>query len=628
MDNTTQINLDDTLQKGSDLLGKTINPQPVPSRKIGIDVDDDFYKALSSAVQTSSVDISSVESLSNVSQSRETMFEIIDTMSEDTTISAVLETYAEDATELSDSGRIIWCQSDDPNVMKYVTFLLDTLNLDKNVFKYAYCLCKYGDVYLKMTRESEYRDDLFSTQRNKGNKKADLNESVYVNAYSPSDHYALYVEMVDNPAEMFELTQLGKTYAYVKADVRNSQTRNQNTFASSAWKYSFQTSDINIYDAKSFVHAALEDNFTRFPEELEIFIPDKLNKENKKSLNYKVKKGQSLLQSIYRIWRNLTLLENSLLLNRLTKSSILRIIGVEVGDMPKEEVGPHMRSIKSLIEQKTSLDTNNRMQEYTNPGPMENCIYVPTHNGIGGISTQQVGGDVDVKGLADLDYFKDKMFSGLKAPKQYFGDTTDNAGFSGGQSLALISSRYAKTIKRIQNGLLQMFTDAINLILIDKGMDSYVNNFTLKMQAPMTQEEVDRRDNNSTKVGIIQDIMNLLDGVDDESVKLRILKVLLSEVITDQSVIQILQEQIDKLEQKEEEEKKETSSDNTLDKKSFTLDVETIKNTDEKRSIDNEEDRDVTLDTHEDAGREIIDKLPTPSELGKDFTDSDTEETQ
>jgi hypothetical protein len=50
------------------------------------------------------------------------------------------------------------------------------------------------------------------------------------------------------------------------------------------------------------------------------------------------------------------------------------------------------------------------MTEYTNPGPIENNIYVPTHEGIGAITTSQIGGDVDVKSLADLSYYQDKLF--------------------------------------------------------------------------------------------------------------------------------------------------------------------------------------------------------------------------
>ena len=51
-------------------------------------------------------------------------------------------------------------------------------------------------------------------------------------------------------------------------------------------------------------------------------------------------------------------------------------------------------------------------------------------------------------------YYQDKFFGGLRVPKQNFGVTNDNAGFSGGESLSIISSRYAKMIKRIQNTLI------------------------------------------------------------------------------------------------------------------------------------------------------------------------------
>ena len=55
-------------------------------------------------------------------------------------------------------------------------------------------------------------------------------------------------------------------------------------------------------------------------------------------------------------------------------------------------------------------------------------------------------------------------------------------------------------IKRIQNTALQMLYDLINLFLLDRKLTSYVNCFTLKMQAPTTQEELDRRENTAGKV--------------------------------------------------------------------------------------------------------------------------------
>ena len=242
------------------------------------------------------------------------------------------------------------------------------------------------------------------------------------------------------------------------------------------------------------------------------------------------------------------LLENSVLLNRVTQSSIVRVIGVEIGDMPKENVPAHLMNIKQLIEQKAALDVGKSMNEYTNPGPIINNVYVPSRNGQGVITTSQIGGDVKIGDLADLSYYQDKLFGNLRVPKQYFGVTDDNAGFSGGESLSIISSRYAKMIKRIQNTIIQMITDAINLILLDTGNDAYINKFTLKMQAPTTQEEVDRRDNLSNKVGLVRDIMDTLADIENTSTKLKILKSLLSNTINDNDVIQLIQDEIDTME--------------------------------------------------------------------------------
>ena len=244
---------------------------------------------------------------------------------------------------------------------------------------------------------------------------------------------------------------------------------------------------------------------------------------------------------------------------------IVRMINVEVGDMPKENVGPHLNGIKQLIEQKSALNENVSLNEYTNPGPVENNVYVPTRGGQGALSTQQIGGDVDIKSLADLDYFKNKFFGSLRVPKQYFGDTDDGAGFNGGQSLSIISSRYAKMVKRIQNTVLQALTDAINLMLLDKGLHSHVNKFELHMLPPTTQEEIDRRDNLSSKIQIATDIMNTLSDIEDPIAKIKVLKSLLATIVNDNEVIQVIEDYIKKLEKEAEAEVEETPVDDNID---------------------------------------------------------------
>src|SRR5574344_1267370 len=130
-------------------------------------------------------------------------------MGEDVTVAAVLETYAEDATEYNDQGQIVWAESNDANIAKFVSFLLDSMNVDKNIYKWVYSLCKYGDIYWRLYRESDYDDDILASElkdkpksldrtliedldeRDKKNAadKAQLKEDVNIKYYSKNDKY-------------------------------------------------------------------------------------------------------------------------------------------------------------------------------------------------------------------------------------------------------------------------------------------------------------------------------------------------------------------------------------------------------------------------------------------------------
>lgn len=527
---------------------KKIKAVPKPEKRIGIDTDGSFMDNIVNAGISSKLDISSIESFAGVTQNRDTLYDLIDTMCEDSIIAAILETYAEDATEYNESGKIVWAESPDADVANYVSYLLESMNVEKNIYKWVTHLCKYGDLYLRLFRQSEYEDELFN------NKDNTLNEGVKIKYFSKNDKYAHYLEMVPDPAEMFELVKHGKTYGYIKSNSGHTVKKTDNLL-NKYYQYAFKRKDVEVYAATEFVHACLEESANRTQEEVNIFINDneETDYDSAESLKYSVRRGQSLLQNVFKIWRQLMLLENSILLNRLTKSSIVRVIGVEIGDMPKESVKTHLYGVKEMVEQKSALNTGMSMEEYTNPGPIENNIYIPTREGKGQISIQNIGGDVDVKSLADLDYFKNRFYGAFRVPKQYFGDTDDSAGFDGGTSLALISARYAKMIKRIQNTMTQALTDAINLMLIDKNLDSYVNKFTIKMLAPATKEEMDRRDNMSSKIGVVSDIMNLVADIEDPAAKLEILKTLLSDVVSNPEIITIIEDVIESLKGESEE---------------------------------------------------------------------------
>lgn len=180
------------------------------------------------------------------------------------------------------------------------------MQVDKNIYKWVYSLCKYGDLYLQLYKQSEYTQDEFFIDKNdfkykeeKSNKT--LNEDININLFDKKDPIVHYIEMVPNPAEMFELTRFGKTSGYIKADITTSNLMtSQTSMMNSYYQYKFKKNDVNIFNGDKFVHASLEDNSSRVPEEVKLFLDDdKLNED--KGTVYTVKRGQSLLYSTFKI---------------------------------------------------------------------------------------------------------------------------------------------------------------------------------------------------------------------------------------------------------------------------------------------------------------------------------------
>ena len=639
------------------LIGSQAQPTTLDSTtKIDIDVTKALIDDIIEAGINGGLDTHAIESFTTLSNSREQIYQVIDNMSADSSVAAVLKVIAEEATEPNDQGHIIWCESQDPKISLFVNYLLNIMNADKNIYTWVYNLIKYGDVYLRLFRESDYEDKIFKKDSidNKLAARTPLNESVEIseennntleesvnlNVHRASDKYSHYVEMINDPTTMYELVKFGRTYGYIETP----NEENKLDFLSAAFgatenniygNYRMKSSDVNIYQADDFVHACLEDNFTRFPEKVDLFISEADYTANVNSQSYTVRRGKSMLIDAYKIWREKSLLENSILLNRITKSSIVRNIQVEVGDMPKTQVQATLRRVKELFEQKSAFKVGESMSEYNSPGPIENNIFTATHNGQGAITINAIGGDLEVKNLADLDAWVVKFYAAFGIPKAYFGYTEDGAGFNGGTSLAILSSVFAKSVKRVQNAIIQAITDAINLFLLDKGCKAYLNNFVLKMKSPITQEELSYRENLTSRISAISNMQALFSDIEDKSRRLEILKELINTLDYGDGIIQIIQEEINALEQAKEDES-ESTNDETQSTEENSL--ETVEEpAEDTESLGNSSE--VAMESLEDTSNlirlveeqealneneflEESDFLPSPKDLdeNKDFT--------
>lgn len=530
-------------------------------------IANDFSKLFLSQASNGNLNTDVINSFATQAKNREQEYELIDTMAQDSTIAAALELYAQDITQPNDNGKVFWVEvdptaEDSSELLTWAEKKLDALQVDKQAFEWAFNLVKYGDVYVKPIRKSDYEKSVLFKQP----EQEHLNEDIRAITKDKDDKYLEMIETERCSNEIFDLTQLGKTVCFIKAGNNtklwyvNSQLGDyysSTTYQLHSLDNQKRSQDIDFHPATDYVHACLSGADNRAFEEVSLFKEDLTDEDDRNTSSitpglYTVKRGTGILNNLFKTWRELNLLETSVLMSRITKSEITTKMQVEVGDMDQQQAQEVMLRVKQLFEQKRAVESGTKMSEYVNPGPMENRVYIPTRNGLGAVTTETVGGDFDPKALTDLDWFNNKLFGALGIPKQFFDFVGDNAGFSGGQSLSIISSQYGKKVKRYQQVLCQMVKDLLTIYLFNDHLDEkWLGKFTVKMQAPVTQEEIDKINNVNNALRNASDVVNALGDLVDKPAKLKIMKSLLTGVITDQSIMKILDEQIDKLEKEE-----------------------------------------------------------------------------
>lgn len=376
----------------------------------------------------STINLSELDGFRRLSNERDIQYRVYDEMREDSIISAALEMYADDATQYNRDGSIIWVDSDKSEIAAFGNRLIDNLNLNRDAWQHIYTLCLYGDLYLETFRDDP-KEDTDERITKMGSNNLYINPKGYI--------LEEYVEAYDNPCELYDILEKGKTAGYIRVPMDKD---NDNEIGTMIYKDLELETKQTVYKPDKFIHISLFDGINRYPEKITI------QTDNQSSYTYKVKRGKSILHDIYKIYQELKLMEDSLLLNRVTRSSIIRILQVEVGDSTKSQISNILKRLKQMIEQRNMLDKDKgTFKSQASPGPVDNVIYVPTRNGKGAVSASNIGGDVDVRSIVDLDYFKNKLYGGLKIPKQFLGD--DMEGCLRGNTELLLLCGQRRTIK-------------------------------------------------------------------------------------------------------------------------------------------------------------------------------------
>ena len=515
------------------------------------------------------VDLSQLLNITSLSRKRDEKYTIFEEMIADGRIGAAIEMYANDAVQYDSTGRVIWVESENPDVSKYVDKLLADLRISQNIWSYAYCLVLYGDVFLETFLNTSYNNTkpslLLEPSRQSNNIKTQKEIK--------GGKLERYIEKVPNSAELYDLQYKGKTAGFARAKDSLESVLIQNTY-----EYTGNYNDIHLYSPTKFVHICLAPNINRFPEKFNLVRETEAEKQLENglidgsslegnlssSVSFSVKTGQSILENVYGPYQTLKLKEDSVLLERITKSSITRIIQVELGDMPESQKRAKLRSIKDQIEQQLQVNKETgQIQSRSGAQPSENIIYTTTNNGKGVINSVNIGGDADIGNTEDIKDSENKLYGSLLIPKALLGADMDGSGLSNGGSLTEMNTTYARRIKRIQTALIDGIKNLVDIFALSEGVKGIIGNYEIKLTPIITVEDNRRDELLQNKIRNVNDMMSLISDFDniDETTKLKVILDWLSKYLNQQDIVDIINDYLKEVEQKEKDKSKDEATE-------------------------------------------------------------------
>jgi hypothetical protein len=217
--------------------------------------------------------------------------------------------------------------------------------------------------------------------------------------------------------------------------------------------------------------------------------------------------GKSMIESARRIWKQLSLMEDAMLIHRIMRAPEKRVFKIDIGNIPPTEVDNYMQKIINKMKKVPFVDKNSG--DYNLKYNMQNLtedFFLPVRGGDSGTSIDNLGG-LEYAAIDDIEYLQKRLFAALKVPKAYL---SYDENVNGKATLAAEDVRFARTIERIQRTIVSELTKIAIIHLAAQGIDdSEMVNFELSLTNPSTIYEQEKVNLWSEKVRLATDIQNL-----------------------------------------------------------------------------------------------------------------------
>ena len=360
----------------------------------------------------------------NYQTMRVQLYSDYEAMDSDPIIASALDILSDEATLKNDQGEVLAIKSSDENIQRVLYNLFyDVLNIEFNLWSWTRNMCKYGDFFLKLEIAEKF---------------GVYNVLPYT-VYNMSRYEGLDPE---NPTKV--------AFAI-----------DPNGLASAA--------DPNAMYRKKDQNVVYLDNYEVAHFRL---ISD---------TNY-LPYGRSYIEPGRKIYKQLVLMEDAMLIHRIMRAPEKRTFFVNVGSIPPAEVDQFMQKTINTMKKTPFVDP--KTGQYNLKFNMQNMMedfYVPVRGGDASTRIETTKG-LDYDGTNDIQYLQSKLFAALKIPKAYFGYEGD---LNGKATLAAEDIRFARTVERIQKILESELTKIALVHLYTQGFTGdNLTNFEIKLTNP------------------------------------------------------------------------------------------------------------------------------------------------
>ena len=217
--------------------------------------------------------------------------------------------------------------------------------------------------------------------------------------------------------------------------------------------------------------------------------------------------GNSLLESIFKVYKQKELLEDAIIIYRTQRAPERRVFYIDVGNMPSHLAMQFVERVKTEIHQRripsSSGGSTNVIDSAYNPLSTNEDYFFPQTAEGRGSKVETLPGGTNLGEIDDLKYFTNKLIRGLRIPSSYLPSAAQDEGQSqfndGRVGTAYIQElRFNKYCERLQNLVTEEFDQEFKRYLMEKGANVDFAMFDLELQTPQNfasyrQSELDNQ---------------------------------------------------------------------------------------------------------------------------------------